>query len=47
MSADRVGFQFSDASDSTSRSYWHAITQPIFRSIELQCQPDPTDFGSG
>jgi len=47
MSAGQIGSRFKDISDSTSRLYWHAVTQPIFRSIELQCQPDPTDLGSG
>ena len=61
MSAGRVGSQFGDGSDSTSRScrsavtrpisdrssYSEVVTQPIFRSIRLQCPSDPTDWGSG
>jgi len=47
MSAGWVGSQFGDLSDSTSISYWRTVTQPIFRSIGLQHQPDPTRSGSG
>ena len=45
-SAGRVGSRFGDVSDSTGRSYRCAVTRPIFRSVRLQCQPDPTGSGS-
>ena len=46
MSVGRVGSRFGDVSDSTGRSYRRAVTRPIFRSVHLQCQPDPTGSGS-
>ena len=61
ISAGRIVSRFENVSDSTNRSYRHAVTQPIsdrssysavvtrpiFKSVGLQCQPDPTGSGSG